>query len=285
MNNIDFLNEIHSYIDNTYNEFEKYQAIVLDILKEFSFVCKKNDIQFWLAFGNMIGAVRDHSQLPWDYDIDVLTPVTTRKKLIEALDKDLGEGYSYAYRTNTKHYPTICLRVYNKKYTWMALHVDVFFLMGAPSDLNKQDHLIKEVSRLRNVRKMKFLQYHLPNSNKRKRKLISIYSKLRYLFIPNWRLDKLEESILYRYPMDEASFYMPFGGIRYAVFPKEVFGTEYVNVNGYRYPIPSGYKVFLEKIYGDWQKYLPIKKRFEEFYKMKNVVDERQKLFEEINTM
>lgn len=281
MNNKDFLNEVHSYIDNTYSEFEKYQIIVQDTLKEFAKVCRNNNIQFWLAFGNMIGAVRDHSQLPWDYDIDVLTPVKDRNKLIEALNRDLDEKYSYAYWTNTKHYPTICLRVYNKKYTWMALHVDVFFLIGAPSDKTKQEKLIKEVANFRKLRKIKNLHYQLPNSNKRKQFLIKIFYDLRYLFISDRKLEKKEKSILYKYPMDNASFYMPFGGIRYAVFPKDVFGTEMMEVNGNLYPVPSGHKEFLGKIYGDWQKYLPIKKRFEEFYKMKNIVDERQKFFKE----
>ena len=276
MNNQEFLEEVHNYINRTYGEFEEYQKIVKNILQEFARVCKKNNIPYWLAYGNMIGAVRDHSQLPWDYDVDVLTPVSERKRLLDALDKELADDYFYAYWTNTKNYPTICLRVYNRKYTWMALHVDVFFLMGAPSDEKEQNKFIKEVADLWNKREKRNILYHLPNYNKKKQLLYSIINKIRFLFITNKVLDKREEAILYKYPMEDSSFYMPFGGIKLAIFPKEVFETEMVEVNGTSYPIPSGYDLFLTKVYGNWHNYLSINRLFDEFYSMKKIVDERK---------
>lgn len=276
MNNQQFLQEVHSYIDKTYKEFEEYQEIVKDILQEFSRVCKKNDIPFWLAYGNMIGAVRDHSQLPWDYDVDVLTPVDDRIRLIRALDVDLSEDYSYAYWTNTKNYPTICLRVYYKKYAWMALHVDVFFLMGAPTEEEEQLRFINRVGKLWNMREKKYILYHLPLPNRIKQFVYHTAIKLRYLFITDGVLNKRENDILYRYPMKSSKFYMPFGGIKLAIFPKEVFETEMVEVNGASYPVPSGYDLFLTKVYGDWHKYLSINRLFDEFYTMKKIVDERK---------
>lgn len=277
MKNLDFLNEIHSYIDKTFKDFEKYQNIVQDILIEFDRICELNNIPYWLGYGNLLGAVRDQSQLPWDYDVDVVTPITYRNRLIEALEKQLQNKYSYAYITNVKNYPTFCLRVYNKDYTWMALHVDVFFLIGAPSEKDKQDAFFKEGTKLKRLRTFKNLHFHLKSSNKKQQFLENFYYNIRYLFTPRWRMQQKEEAFISRYPIEKASYYMTFGGVQNAFFPKEIFKTIQVEINGKKYPIPSGYNEFLKRVYGDWQSYLPIQNRFEEFYKMKNIVDKRQR--------
>ena len=140
MNNNQFLEEIHQYIDDTYHEFEQYQDVSFDILCEFDSICRRNNIQYFLAYGTLLGAIRDDGQIPWDYDIDVMIKIQDRKKLIEVLKNELGSDYYYAYLDNTPRYPTYCLRVCKKGYHFNAIHVDVFFLIGCP---NKESARIK----------------------------------------------------------------------------------------------------------------------------------------------
>ena len=52
-------------------QIREIQLAALSLLKEFDYVCKKNNIPYWLEFGNLIGAVRHHGFIPWDDDVDL----------------------------------------------------------------------------------------------------------------------------------------------------------------------------------------------------------------------
>ena len=84
MNNEEFINEALTNkacppnFKEVYNRFIVYQKEALNTLKEFHRVCEKNHIPYQLAFGSLLGAVRDGGQIPWDYDIDVMVPYSSK---------------------------------------------------------------------------------------------------------------------------------------------------------------------------------------------------------------
>lgn len=49
----------------------KVQKHSLQLLVEFDAFCKQNDIQYFLAWGTLLGAVRHKGFIPWDDDIDL----------------------------------------------------------------------------------------------------------------------------------------------------------------------------------------------------------------------
>lgn len=49
----------------------KVQMAQLDIAKEIRRVCDENNIQYFLCFGTMLGAVRHQGFIPWDDDMDL----------------------------------------------------------------------------------------------------------------------------------------------------------------------------------------------------------------------
>ena len=63
--------------------FEEYKAKQLEILHELDRVCKLAGIQYFLAYGTCLGAVRHKGCIPWDDDIDIFLPCQEMQKLLD----------------------------------------------------------------------------------------------------------------------------------------------------------------------------------------------------------
>ena len=51
---------------------EEIHEVALGILKKIDEITAKLDLQYFLAYGTLIGAVRDHGFIPWDDDVDIM---------------------------------------------------------------------------------------------------------------------------------------------------------------------------------------------------------------------
>lgn len=72
----------------------KIQLADLKILQIIDKICKDNNIQYWLDFGTLIGAVRHNGFIPWDDDIDISMMREDYDKFIELTKNNLSE-YDY----------------------------------------------------------------------------------------------------------------------------------------------------------------------------------------------
>lgn len=50
---------------------EQLMFVLVRLLKIFDFICKKYDIDYWLDYGTLLGAIRHKGFIPWDNDIDI----------------------------------------------------------------------------------------------------------------------------------------------------------------------------------------------------------------------
>ena len=50
------------------DEVKQIQLEILDVVADF---CSRNQIQYWIDSGTLLGAIRHHGYIPWDDDIDV----------------------------------------------------------------------------------------------------------------------------------------------------------------------------------------------------------------------
>ena len=61
-----------------------------EILRIFDEVCQKHNLQYWLDFGTLLGAVRHQGFIPWDDDMDVAMPRESYNLLFDILEEEFN---------------------------------------------------------------------------------------------------------------------------------------------------------------------------------------------------
>lgn len=63
------------------------QKANVKLLEMFDLICRENNLQYWIDFGTLLGAVRHKGFIPWDDDIDLGMARDDYEKLIELFSK------------------------------------------------------------------------------------------------------------------------------------------------------------------------------------------------------
>lgn len=76
---------------NYNNDINGYHYVCLRILRNFDKICRKNNIEYWLTDGTLLGAVRHKGFIPWDDDIDVCVNKKDYERLLRVLEEELPQ--------------------------------------------------------------------------------------------------------------------------------------------------------------------------------------------------
>lgn len=74
---------------------KEVQAIVFSIVKEIDRVCRKNNIQYALAYGSALGIINYQGFIPWDDDADIAIDYFDIPRLVEAFKNDLSPDFEF----------------------------------------------------------------------------------------------------------------------------------------------------------------------------------------------
>ena len=83
---------------------KKQKEIMLELLKYFDDLCRKNSIKYSLIGGTLIGAIRDKGFIPWDDDIDIILEKENYDKIIKILKTNNNSDYKLLTRDTCKDY-------------------------------------------------------------------------------------------------------------------------------------------------------------------------------------
>lgn len=268
-NNMDrFLEEIKDSLEADYTEFCFYQTKVQETLAVFHEICVKNEITYYLAYGSLLGAIRDNGQIPWDYDIDVWVPFEQSQKLIDALEKDLPETYYFKTRLKDPKVRHNIVRLAPVEYDSEALHVDVFWLTGFHGTEQDRKKICVESARCSRAMLLRYCTKEVLGIRGRVAGLKYILEKVVYAPITDARTDKQFKSMMHPCkgaPRLTDNFYE-------AEFESDWFGEPrtITVASGQLLYIPQDAEKLLNAMYGDYMKVPEIGTRIEEFRRSLN---------------
>lgn len=257
----------------------KVHLLQLKIAKEIKRICDKNNIDYILDSGTLLGAVRHKGFIPWDDDMDMAMTSENYKKFIEACKTDLGEEFFLQTWETDKYYPLPYAKirlngtkflenVFEKAQMHQGIFVDIFQYNVWPKNKRKQKRIWRKRLYLHAMIMMKC--HYLKFKSKKlwhyllkivlftcikflslfhsKQSLINKYNKL------NDKYNKLESNELYEQTMN-----IRFG---YWVVPKSCFEkfTD-LKFEDDTFKCPENYDVYLRKVYGDYMTPPPEEKR------------------------
>ena len=94
VNEVQNSNQYYKEFEKEYKNFQIYQKKVAHTLQILHTMCEENEIHYQLAFGSLLGAIRDDGQIPWDYDVDIIIPTQERENFIDCLKHNLPQNFA-----------------------------------------------------------------------------------------------------------------------------------------------------------------------------------------------
>lgn len=123
---------------------KKLQTVALELLLEVDRICRKNNIEYTLEGGTLIGAVREHGFLKWDDDADVSMTRDAYNRFVKACEKDLNTekfflqdhntdpGYPWGYSKLRRNGSTIINEGQDNLNMHTGLYIDIFIYDNVP---------------------------------------------------------------------------------------------------------------------------------------------------------
>lgn len=249
-----------------YQRFQEYQAKALDTLKEVHRICESNGIRYQLAYGSLLGAVRDGGQIPWDYDVDVFIPYEEKNKMVDCLKGDLSCNY-YAWCPEIyKHCNQTLMRISPIGYHPDSIHVDVFYVMALPDNPEQQRAVLNNMDKLYHARTVKMASARRGARGSKRRTLRIIKEKIRYLPWPLKYAEKEYDRRCSLHKLEDTEYCAPATtNAKKQIFTtNKLWDTELVHLSTGTYRITKDYDAVLKQCYGEYMSIPSLNQRLKE---------------------
>lgn len=260
-----------------YEEFNKYQKMAADALIEFHRVCEINNIPYQLAFGSLLGAIRDGGQIPWDYDVDVFIYYNDRTRLIEALEHDLSKDFYLDCYENNPRCQWFFMRVAPRGYDSELLHVDIYQLFGTPeNEIESQSFLNirNNLTALNRIKRCSLRDQELVQGGVKKQ-LGMLRAKIKNIGRSKAEIIRDIENLQSKYSLSDSVYCSSICSVyKQLRFPTDYIAeTEIIETSIGKLRVSTKAEMLLQTIYGDYHKIYPLENRLYEmlnsYYRIK----------------
>ena len=232
------------------------QAIGTKMLRTVAEICEREGLHYWMFFGSLLGTVRHHAPIPWDYDIDIAIPENELERFIETMNRELPAEYWVDFRTELAA-PKCFARIGLAGYDTHTSHIDVYRLVGYPNGRKKQERFTKRGMLLLEMRLVKETDLRMYSGKKLKR--IKLLRKL-LKPISTKSIVKRFDKLCGKYPFESAES-VGINTVReFCVYKRSMIeNTVLADYTDYKVRIPAEFDFILRDMYNEYLKYPPQK--------------------------
>jgi len=264
------------------------KSLLLEMFKDISSLCEANHLEYMLAGGSCLGAVRHKGFIPWDDDLDIIMPRASYNKLIDLLAKgSLGSNYEYDAPNKQRDCKNNFLKIYRKGTFNVEIfnecapgpkgvYIDVFPMDSAPSNriMQRLKGFISDFlnavcvcvlySQYPSRRYCEFMQYSQDSLKRYKQRLLigKIFGVISHKTWV-WWFDSFNSST-----KNTGYMTIPAGRNHYVgeILPKEIFlPTTKLEFEDIQANVPGNYDAYLKALYKDYMSLPPEEKRERHF--------------------
>ncbi|GHT18133.1 phosphorylcholine transferase LicD [Bacteroidia bacterium] len=253
---------------------KELRQIQLSILNEIHKFCEENEINYVLAFGSLIGAIRHDGYIPWDDDIDIAMPRKDYEIFFKIFQSNRYAAMNYK---NSKDYPYPYGKVYDSMTVMQeninikqetGVYIDVFPVDGISNNIKEHKKQIKKMQYYRYVLNLKRHKARKDDILLLKFLKTIIYMALRpvVLFYSYKNLIGKIDFLSKKYKYEESSNVMILptsmpNKLNDYVLQTDITKRLLHTFEEYYFYIPEGYDKWLTNLYGNYMQLPPESKR------------------------
>ena len=253
----------------------------LKIMDRIDEICNQLEINYFLMFGSLIGAIRHNGFIPWDDDLDIMMIRDDYEKLLKYFRDNKMNLYPLKlFSSEMENYPYMISRisdidykliVENEESFGIGLFVDVYPIDGVGNSMREVKCIAKKVKYLASLCYLSTRQKCIKDNTKSIIRLILKY--------PSFLFSKVRGKKYFKNRINEYIGKHKYEECQYVgctswlvdmekeVFPKEwVESTTYASFEAHKFKIPEHYHEILTQIYGDYMKLPPENERIAHHY-------------------
>ena len=169
---------------------EEIKTLELGVMDYIHNLCERENVNYSLAYGTLLGAVRHKGYIPWDDDVDISLKREEYNKLYQAVLRDNDPIYKVVSWENDSRYPYPFYRVYDARTVYENNYIENDIDLGICVDVFPFDYYAdvnKEMVKLDTYRRLSvYTLYGIHSKN------AGLKNIVRYLLVLVFRLTRVK---------------------------------------------------------------------------------------------